>query len=129
GVLGTAFELVQFEDRYRNVISDLLGRTVVAEDLDTAIRVSRKYGGRFRIVSLTPDAFLYLRTPEDGRGDPVLVAASRQGTLTVRCPMPAQNLLTGRTGHRFAIGENGVLYLRLPSELDPDEIRFDSTPG
>ena len=86
-------------------------------------------GGRFRIVSLTPDAFLYLRTPENGRGDPVLVAASRQGTLTVRCPMPAQNLLTGRTGHRFAIGENGVLYLRLPSELDPDEIRFDSTPG
>ncbi len=52
GVLGTAFELVQFEDKYRNVISDLLGRTVVAEDLDTAIRVSRKYGGRFRIVTL-----------------------------------------------------------------------------
>ena len=86
-------------------------------------------GGRFRILSLTPEAFLYLRTPEDGEGDPVLVAASRQGTLRVSLPVAAQNLLTGRAGHRFNAGENGVLYLRLPSALDPDEIRFDSTSG
>ncbi|MBR5366745.1 MAG: hypothetical protein IK132_10930, partial [Clostridia bacterium] len=85
--------------------------------------------GRFRILSLTPEAFLYLRTPEDGEGDPVLVAASRQGTLRVSLPMAAQNLLTGRAGHRFTAGENSVLYLRLPSALDPDEIRFDSTSG
>ena len=52
GVLGTAFELVSYDPKYREVIADLLGRTVVAEDLDTAIRVSRKYGNRFRIVTL-----------------------------------------------------------------------------
>ncbi|MBQ4193719.1 MAG: glycoside hydrolase family 13 protein [Clostridia bacterium] len=87
------------------------------------------YGGRFRILSLTPDAFVYLRSPEDGAGDSVLVAASRCGTLTAALPVPAQDLLAGTSRARFTVGENDVLYLRLPAELDPDEIRFDSTAG
>ncbi|MBR4185621.1 MAG: glycoside hydrolase family 13 protein [Clostridia bacterium] len=87
------------------------------------------YGGRFRILSLTPDAFVYLRLPEDGAGDSVLVAASRCGTLTAALPVPAQDLLAGTSRARFTVGENEVFYLRLPAELDPDEIRFDSTAG
>ena len=52
GILGTAYELVSFDPEYDGIIADLLGRTAVAEDMDTAIRVSRRYGARFRIVTL-----------------------------------------------------------------------------
>ncbi len=87
------------------------------------------YGGRFRILSLTPDAFVYLRTPEDGAGDSLLVAASRRTTLTVTLPMPARDLLSGAMRTRFTVRENSALYLRLPAALDPDKISFDSTAG
>ncbi len=52
GILGTAYELVSFDPQYDGIVADLLGRTVVAEDMDTAIRVSRRNGARFRIVTL-----------------------------------------------------------------------------
>ena len=34
------------------IFSSLLGRTVIAEDLDKAIAMARKYGHRFKIVTL-----------------------------------------------------------------------------
>ena len=52
GVEGIASRLVDFDEAYRGVILYQLGRTVVARDLDAAIAVSRKFGGRLRIVTL-----------------------------------------------------------------------------
>ena len=52
GVEGIASRLVRFDEAYRGVILYQLGRTVVAHDLDAAIAVSRKFGGRLRIVTL-----------------------------------------------------------------------------
>ena len=52
GFLGLASDLVQCEERYRAVVADLLGRTAVTRTLDQAIAMSRKYAGRFRIVTL-----------------------------------------------------------------------------
>ena len=52
GFVGVADHLVQFDPRYRNVFSNLLGRVVVMEDLDAAIAAARKYGYKFRIVTL-----------------------------------------------------------------------------
>ena len=47
-----ADRLVQFDPRYRNVFSNLLGQVAVMEDLDAAIAAARKYGYKFRIVTL-----------------------------------------------------------------------------
>ena len=52
GVEGLASSLVKFDEAYRGIILYQLGRTVVAEDLDAAIAVSRRFGGRLRIVTL-----------------------------------------------------------------------------
>ena len=52
GFVGIADQLVEFAPQYRNVFSNLLGRVVVMEHLDAAIAVARKYGYRFRIVTL-----------------------------------------------------------------------------
>lgn len=40
------------ESRYEGVVRSLLGRTAVAEDLDYAVTMARKYGYRFRVVTL-----------------------------------------------------------------------------
>ncbi len=52
GVEGLASRLVKYDEAYRDIILYQLGRTVVASDLDAAIAVSRKFGGRLRIVTL-----------------------------------------------------------------------------
>ena len=52
GYAGIASELVRCEPQYQSVCRWLLGRIVVAEDLDAAVAMARKYGYRFRIVTL-----------------------------------------------------------------------------
>ena len=42
GVVGVASRLVKSEERFRRVIDTLLGRTIVVDDLDTALRVLRR---------------------------------------------------------------------------------------
>ncbi len=55
GCLGTASELVSCEPRFRGVVENLLGRTVVAEDLDSGIAIMRRGGHAFRLVTLQGD--------------------------------------------------------------------------
>ncbi|WP_297290692.1 chromosome segregation protein SMC [uncultured Flavonifractor sp.] len=52
GFVGLGSELIQFDPKYEKVFSNLLGRTVVAEDMDKAIAMARKYSYRFKIVTL-----------------------------------------------------------------------------
>ena len=52
GFVGVASRLVSFDPKYRNIFQNLLGRTVVVEDLDCGIALARKYRNAFRIVTL-----------------------------------------------------------------------------
>ena len=52
GFVGVASALVRFEKKYENIIENLLGRTVIAETLDDAVRMARSGGSRVRIVTL-----------------------------------------------------------------------------
>ena len=52
GYLGVAGELVSTDRRYRDVIDNLLGRTVVAETLADAVQMSGKHQNALRIVTL-----------------------------------------------------------------------------
>ena len=52
GFVGVGDRLVTFEPEYQNVFSNLLGRVAVMEDLDCAIAAARRYGYKFRIVTL-----------------------------------------------------------------------------
>lgn len=52
GFVGLASSLVTYDPAYEGVARSLLGRTAVAEDLDYAVTIARKYGYRFRIVTL-----------------------------------------------------------------------------
>ena len=52
GFVGVASELVRCEERYGGIVAELLGRTVVAEALPDAIRMSKNSQNRLRIVTL-----------------------------------------------------------------------------
>ena len=43
GVIGTADKLVTVEDKFTSLAEHLLGRTLVADNIDTGIRLARKY--------------------------------------------------------------------------------------
>lgn len=51
GFCGIASELVECDGRYRSIVANLLGRTVVADTLDNAIAMSKQFRNRFRIVT------------------------------------------------------------------------------
>ncbi len=52
GYRGVASELVGYDSRYAGIIRSVLGRTVIAEDLDAAVAIAKRYSHRFRIVTL-----------------------------------------------------------------------------
>ena len=52
GYVGVAADLVTAKDTYRDVVDNLLGRTVIVRDLDAAIAMAGKYSNRFKIVTL-----------------------------------------------------------------------------
>lgn len=52
GFVGIASDLVSFEPRFEGIFKSLLGRTVIARDMDSAIAIARKFSHRFRIVTV-----------------------------------------------------------------------------
>ena len=52
GFVGIASMLVASQPQYRGIVENLLGRTVIAQDMDAAIAMANKYKNRFRIVTL-----------------------------------------------------------------------------
>ncbi len=52
GVVGMADGLVQIEDRYRNIARAMLGRILVVDNVDNAVKIARKYEYGIRMVTL-----------------------------------------------------------------------------
>ena len=55
GVIGIASDLVKCNKKYEPIVLNLLGRTVVVKDMDTAISLAKKDHYSFRIVTLQGD--------------------------------------------------------------------------
>ncbi len=52
GFVGMGDALISFDREYANIFSNLLGRVVIADSMDKAMAMARKFGHRFRIVTL-----------------------------------------------------------------------------
>ena len=52
GFVDIASNLVECDAQYKNIISNLLGRVIIAEDIDCAIGISKRYKNRYKIVTL-----------------------------------------------------------------------------
>lgn len=55
GCIGVASELISYDGKYKNVVEHLLGRTVIAKNLDAAIQIMRAGQHAFSVVTLEGD--------------------------------------------------------------------------
>ena len=55
GVIGIASDLIKFDKKYEQIIVSLLGRTVIVDNMDNAIKVAKQNGYTFRIMTLDGD--------------------------------------------------------------------------
>ena len=55
GVIGIASDLVKYNKKYEQIILNLLGKTVIVDNMDTAIKVAKQNSYSFRIVTLEGD--------------------------------------------------------------------------
>ena len=55
GVIGIASDLVKFDKKYEQIILNLLGRTVVVDNMQNAINVAKENAYTFRIITLEGD--------------------------------------------------------------------------
>ncbi len=53
GVIGVASQLVNTDKKYQNIIESLLGRSIVVDNIDNAIKISKKYNQSLRLVTPT----------------------------------------------------------------------------
>ena len=52
GFIDIASHLVECDAQYKDIVSNLLGRVIIAEDIDCAIGISKRYRNRYKIVTL-----------------------------------------------------------------------------
>ena len=55
GIVGIASDLVNYNKKYEQIILNLLGRTVIVDNMDTAIKVAKNNSYTFRIITLDGD--------------------------------------------------------------------------
>ena len=55
GYIGLAYELVSYDKKYDGVIKSLLGRVAVVDNIDNAIALSKKFGYKFKTVTVEGD--------------------------------------------------------------------------
>ena len=55
GVIGIASDLVQYDKKYEGIFNNLLGRTVIVDDMEAGIAVAKKNNYAFRVVTLKGD--------------------------------------------------------------------------
>lgn len=55
GIFGAGCDIVSFDARFENIVKKLLGRVVIAENLDVAIQLMKSNGQRFTVVTLDGD--------------------------------------------------------------------------
>lgn len=52
GFVAIASDLVTCDNKYKDIVSNLLSRVVVVDDMDCAIGIAKKYKNRFKLVTL-----------------------------------------------------------------------------
>lgn len=57
GALTVAENIIECEDRFKPIVSNLLGATLIVDTTENAIAISKRFGYSFRIVTLTGELF------------------------------------------------------------------------
>ena len=55
GYVGIASDLIKYDKKYQDIIENLLGRTVIVDKMETAIKIAKQNKYAFRIITLEGD--------------------------------------------------------------------------
>lgn len=55
GYIGIASDLIHFDKKYEQIVLNLLGRTVIVDNMDTAIKIAKQNSYTFRIITIEGD--------------------------------------------------------------------------
>ena len=50
--IGVASDLISYDDKYRNILENILGRTIIIDNIDNGIRFAKETNHKFKIVTL-----------------------------------------------------------------------------
>ena len=100
GCLGLASKLIDYDNSIENVISNLLGSTVIVDTLETAVKLAKESGYSFRIVTLDGDV------------------VNPQGSLTGGSKKAESSNLIGREREIEALGSEIIQLEKKKNEID-----------
>ena len=124
GFVGIASRLVAFDSQYQNIVYNLLGRTVVAEDLDCGIAMARKYRNAFRIVTLDGQVINRGGSMTGGstsRSAGVLSRAAELEQLTARSAAMQAKLAEAKQAEEDTARELGVAEITVRRDFEKME--------
>ena len=124
GFLGILSDIIEYDERYRPIFQNLLGRTVLVETIDDAIAVARAYAHRFRIVTLDGQVMNAGGSMTGGslnRSAGILSRANELAKLTASLSGMEQKLADEQAAFEEANRENSALVYQL--ELAETELR------
>ena len=55
GVIGIASDLIKYDKKYEGIILNLLGRTIIVDDIENAVKLAKQNDYKFKIVTLKGD--------------------------------------------------------------------------
>lgn len=135
GFVGIAADLVTYDKEYSGIVDSLLGRTAVAEDIDCAVTIARKYSYKFRIVTLDGQVINAGGSLTGGSAVKSAHLISRRNeieTLKKNAEKTAQKIENVQISYRGAKEESAAAVASLNGTLgelksaQEDKIRFDS---
>ncbi|WP_312287147.1 chromosome segregation protein SMC [Terrisporobacter sp.] len=51
-IIGIASDLISYDDKYRDILENILGRTIVIDNIDEGIKFARETGHKYKVVTL-----------------------------------------------------------------------------
>ncbi len=109
GFVSIASDLISCDSQYYEIIVSLLGRIAVAEDIDTAITIAKKYNYHFKIVTLDGQVI--------NAGGSMTGGSRAQSTGILTRSIEIENLLTKCNALQRKYNENSEKYEKLSQEL------------
>ncbi|HEY3364761.1 MAG TPA: chromosome segregation protein SMC [Symbiobacteriaceae bacterium] len=117
GIIGVALDLVRFEDKFRPAMASLLGRTLIAADMDTALAFGKKTGMRYRLVTLDGELLApggaLTGGSTGGQGSGLLSREREREELTTRIAALREELTATRTAYEATQKEKADLAVRV----------------
>lgn len=136
GFIGIASELINHERKYDGIFASLLGRVVVVDNIDNAIALSRKFGYRFKTVTLGGDVLNAGGSMSGGsvnKQSGFLSRAAEIKTLTAEISALARDMKSLSEKRRsaseeLALAENQLSsFIPLVREYEDELLRLENT--